>query len=84
MIDPGLRRGDGKEGSMKSQNAGLGDLVSRLASTHVELWHEEDKARLPEDPVVARAKRRIDKLNQTRNDLIEKIDEVFLRSRPKG
>ena len=65
---------------MSKQNPKLGDLVSRLAQTHVELWHEEDKARLPEDAVVAQAKRRIDKLNQTRNDLIEKIDECFLKS----
>ena len=69
---------------MASQNAKLGDLVSRLARTHVELWHEEDKARLPEDNAVAAAKRRIDKLNQARNDLIEKIDESFLNSHPKG
>ena len=62
----------------------LGELVSRLSQTHVELWHEEDKARLPEDAAVAAAKRRIDKLNQTRNDLIEKIDECFLVSQPKG
>ena len=63
---------------------GLGDLVSRLAAAHVELWHEEDKARLPGDAAVAAAKRRIDQLNQTRNDLIEKIDECFLTSQPKG
>ena len=68
---------------MASQNLKLGDLVSRLSATHVELWHEEDKARQPEDHAVAQAKRRIDQLNQTRNDLIEKIDECFLKSRPK-
>jgi len=62
----------------------LGDLISRLAATHVELWHEEDNARVPDDATVAQAKRKIDKLNQTRNDLIEKIDECFLRSQPKG
>ncbi len=62
----------------------LGRLVSELSQIHVELWHEEDKARLPQDAVVAQAKRRIDKLNQTRNDLIEKIDECFLKTQPKA
>jgi hypothetical protein len=69
---------------MASQEINLGDLISRLAAAHVELWHEEDKARLPDDATVAKAKRKIDKLNQTRNDLIEKIDECFLKAQPKG
>ncbi len=52
----------------------IGQLIAQLAQANIELWHEEDKARLTDVHVVAAAKRNVDKLNQRRNDLIEQID----------
>lgn len=55
----------------------FGEIVSKLSEVNIMLWHEEDKARVDDDHQVAAAKRNIDKLNQRRNDLIEKVDEYI-------
>jgi hypothetical protein len=62
----------------------LGKLVSELSNVNIRLWHEEDKARLSDVNVVFQAKRNIDKLNQQRNDLIEKIDELVQEELKNG
>jgi hypothetical protein len=56
------------------------ELIRAQHRANFDLWHEEDKARDPEagDPEVAQVKRSIDRLNQSRNDLVEQIDTEIL------
>lgn len=60
---------------------GFKALVLDQHRRNFELWHEEDIARSPdvEDKEIARVKRSIDKLNQQRNDRIEKLDAEIIR-----
>lgn len=52
-------------------------IVCEQFSYNFLLWHEEDKARNPiaDDREIAAVKRAIDRLNQQRNDAIERLDD---------
>jgi hypothetical protein len=56
---------------------GFWRLVCRQLGFNFLLWHEEDKARSPSasDAEIAQVKRQIDRLNQERNDWIERLDD---------
>ena len=64
-------------------NPGASNLETLLLRQHranFDLWHSEDQARDPHasDATVAAVKRAIDRLNQHRNDLVERIDVLLL------
>jgi len=62
------------------------NLALWLQAHNFMLWHEEDKARDPgaEDAMISQVKRTIDKLNQQRNDAMEKVDEFVLQGLQRG
>ena len=59
---------------------GLLQTVCRQHECNYRLWHQEDIARSPDasDAEIAEVKRKIDKLNQQRNDFIERLDEALI------
>lgn len=63
-----------------SGESGFRELVARQHWTNFKLWHVEDRARRKDVDavVIADCKYAIDKLNQKRNDLIERVDECLI------
>ena len=60
----------------------LGAAVSELVIRNSRTWHLEDEVRredLP-DAKIVQLKRKIDKTNQERCDLVDKIDEILERA----
>lgn len=72
------------EAAFAVSETGLLALVEENHRCNFELWHEEDKARRDDRgyEYVYRAKRRIDRWNQHRNDVIERIDEWIVARAP--
>lgn len=63
-------------------STGFMSIASAQHEQNFLLWHEEDKARNPiaTDVEIATVKRNIDRFNQQRNDLIEKLDDAIAES----
>ena len=62
-------------------------LVTQQHRANFDLWHIEDEARTPgaTDAELAAVKRRIDRTNQLRNDLVEQLDSTLLKwLEPRG
>jgi hypothetical protein len=63
------------------------EAVGRQHRSNFELWHVEDEARSPgaSEADLAGVKRRVDVINQLRNDLAEQLDRLLLGwLEPKG
>jgi hypothetical protein len=60
--------------------ANLMGIAEAQHQANFDLWHEEDKARDPvaSDAQITADKHAIDRLNQRRNDLVEKLDTLLL------
>lgn len=67
------------QGPIENSFDGFKALVCQQHEYNYRLWHEEDIARSPtaDDTKIAAVKRAIDKLNQQRNDMIEKLDDAI-------
>ena len=68
---------DLRDGIGRLKNISFG--IDKLAKKNIELWHLEDQARRTDvdSSYIGRIKKKIDKANQQRNDLIDGIDQLL-------
>ena len=73
------RPGSGRIGSSGGAGGEWLKLVAQQHKANFDLWHIEDEARTPgaSDANIADVKRRIDRTNQMRNDLVEELDRTI-------
>jgi hypothetical protein len=66
------------------ENVDWNGLVTQQHLRNFLLWHEEDEARRRDvdDAYIAEKKRAIDRFNQQRQDLIERLDEALIARLP--
>ena len=71
------------QGILESQDSILAAILAQHRA-NFDLWHQEDMARDMSATAenIATVKHAIDRLNQSRNDLVEKIDETLLNAVP--
>ena len=69
---------------LQAATAPLDKLILEQHRANFDLWHTEDQARAPQvtgEAMIA-IKHSIDRLNQHRNDLVERIDVTLLEAAP--
>ncbi len=82
--EPGATPEEGEESAAAAGRSGgalpLSAIVIAQHRANYALWHTEDQARAPHaaDAEIAEVKRRIDRINQRRNDLTEQVDMLLL------
>lgn len=86
VVDDKLKLYNKPGATKKNQLKSVPSGIDKLAKKNIELWHLEDEARREDmgDAYIGRVKKKIDKANQERNDLIDDIDRLFKNHLKRG